>query len=246
MLIMIIICSLLRSIKGVLILIQVPVILWIGSNLGILQHISAGVLITHLLNLFNENQGMREIGRIFVQFGLESIPECSSDRVLDFLLYAVMGKKCDWWNFHNHILHAYKNLRYWGDGCLLQHVMMCKIYHGIDNHVLFFKDLDYGIIIYHLLIFASHGFVFMHSAFFFPTKDFTFKFIIKLHTAHEVLTEGFNFLICSLFVNEYFITCLPIIWRLEAFQFKVCVDSDLVSQCHVFHSISCFHQLLKA
>lgn len=50
-------------------------------------------IITHLLNLFNENQGMREIGWIFVQFGLESIPECSSDCVLDFLLYAVMGKK---------------------------------------------------------------------------------------------------------------------------------------------------------
>lgn len=125
---------------------------------------------------------------------------------------------------------------------------MCKTYHGINNHVLFFKDLDHGIIIYHL-IFASHGFVFnMHSAFFFPTKDFTFKFIIKWHTAHEVLTEGFNFLICSLFVNEYFITYMyvPIIWRLEAFQFKVCVDSNLVSQCHILHSISCFHQLLKA
>ena len=65
-----------------------------GSNLGIFRHISAGVLIiAHLLNLLNENQGMREIGRIFIQFGLECIPECSSDCVLDFLLYAVMEKK---------------------------------------------------------------------------------------------------------------------------------------------------------
>ena len=147
-------------------------------------------IITHLLNLFNENQGMREIGWIFVQFGLEGIPECSSDRVLDFLLYAVMGKKGDWWNFHNHISHIKKkHLGYWGEGCLLQHMITCKTYYGINNHVLFFKDLDHGMIIYHL-IFASHGFVFMHSAFFFPTKDFTFKFIIKLHTAvtaHEIL-----------------------------------------------------------
>ena len=109
------------------------------------------------------------------------------------------GKKGDWWNFHNHISHIKKkHLGYWGEECLLQHMMTCKTYYGINNHVLFFKDLNHGIIIYHL-IFASHGFVFMHSAFFFPTKDFTFEFIIKLHTAHEVLQRGLTF---------WFVLCL--------------------------------------
>lgn len=39
---------------------------------------------------------------------------------------------------------------------------------------------------------------------------------------------------------------VPVIRGLEAFQFKVRVDSNLVSQGHVFDSTGCLHQLLKA
>ena len=126
-------------------------------------------------------------------------------------------------------------------------MMTCKTYHGINNHVLFFKDLDHGMTIYHLIMLAM-GLCLYILLFSFQPKiaQLNLSSNYTLHMKFNLYTEGFNFLICSLFVNEYFITCIPIIWRLEAFQFKVCVDSDLVSQCHVLHSISCLHQLLKA
>lgn len=54
--------------------------------------------------------------------------------------------------------------------------------------------------------------------------------------------------ICLVFVVQFgeLSVTVPVIRGLEAFQFKVRVDSNLVSQGHVFDSTGCLHQLLKA